>query len=191
MMQEQQEVGIGSDLRRSFNALHILVESHACCLIPFIRHSCGTNVPGIYGVFGLFLMIFAFLASKDIGVLCFMAAWFLAVLCQRTWSLYLYRRGWREHSRYSGWPWLAKLIPFCKTEAQAKSMEPPLCFGIGCLLSPLSPGTGAFIILGGASLLIVRIMQLAVTDRQVTAMLDMELEQRALMERMRKSRNRY
>jgi hypothetical protein len=189
-MQEQQETGLATDLRRTANLLYIVAESHASCVTPFLRHSFGTNMPGMYGIFAILLMLFAFVASEDIGVLCYLVLWFPVLICQRMRTFYLFRCGWREHSRYSGWPWLAKLIPYCKTESDAKAMEPAICIGIGFLLLPLSPGTGVFVGLGGVSLFILRIMQLASLSRQVTAMHDMELEQRVLMERVRHFRNR-
>ncbi len=191
-MQQQPESGdFSHDFRNAVNWLYLLANAHATCLTMFIRHSFGTNVPGLSGVFAVIMMLLAVAESNDIRMLWFLYAWIAALICQRMRTGFLCLRGHREHSEYSGWPWLAMRIPFMKSESQAKNSEPTLCLVIGPLLCPVSPTVGMFVMAGVVSLTIVRCMNQYAISRQVTAMRDMQFEQQAMSERMRGLRNDY
>ncbi len=191
-MQQQPESGdISRDFRNTVNWLYLLANAHATCITMFIRHSFGTNVPGFSGVFAMIMMILFVAESNDIRMLWFLYAWFIALICQRLRTGVLYLRGHREHSEYSGWPWLAMRIPFTKSESQAKNQEPSLCLLLGLLLCPLSPTVGLFVMAGVVSLTIVRCMHQYAVRRQVTAIRDMQIEQQILSERMRGLRDDF
>lgn len=189
-MNEPQKNEQQSDFRSSINLLFLLALAHAYCLLPFMRHSYGINVPGIYGVFALCLILVTFVVTTSAAMLGFLAIWFLAIFCQRVWTLTLHVRGRREHSWYAGSPWLAMLIPFCKSESTARNVEPALCLLIGCALSSFVPVLGMFVSLGALSLGIIRVAQHFAIHRQVTALTDMELEHQALAMRMRQFHQR-
>lgn len=185
MPQQPEPNGFDHDFRNAVNWLYLLANAHAACLTMFIRHSFGTNRPGFSGLFAIFLMLLVVAESNDIRMLWFLYAWFIALVCQRVRTGYLYAHGHREHSEYSGWPWLAMRIPFTKSESEAKNQEPLLCLVIGPLLGPLSPTIAVFVMAGVVSLTIVRCMNQYAISRQVTAMRDMQIEQQAMSERMR------
>jgi len=191
MPQQPEPSGFDHDFRNAVNWLYLLANAHATCLTMFIRHSFGTNVPGFSGVFAVIMMLLVVAESSDIRMLWFLYAWFIALICQRLRTGFLYARGRREHSEYSGWPWLAMRIPFMKSESQAKNCEPTLCLLLGAILCPLSPTVGLFVMAGVISLTVVRCMHQYAISRQVTAMRDMQIEQRAMSERMRGLRNDF
>ena len=185
MSQQPEPSGFDHDFRNSVNWLYLLANAHATCITMFIRHSFGTNVPGFSGLFAILMMLLVMGESGDITMLWFLYAWLIALVCQRLRTGYLYARGHREHSEYSGWPFVAMRIPFTKSESQAKNQEPSLCLLLGLLLCPLSPTVGLFVMAGIVSLTIVRCMNQFAISRQVTAMRDMQIEQQAMSERMR------
>ena len=76
-------------------------------------------------------------------------------------------------------------LPFVKNEMQAKNAEPALCLLLGLLLVPVSPTIGLYVMFGCVSLFVLRVMQFAARRRQVVAIRDMEIEQRAMSERVR------
>jgi hypothetical protein len=182
---QQQEPRPGDDVRAGFNFLIFVMDALAMCLIPFIRINFGIHAPGNSGVMALVLMILAICGSGDVGIVWLILAWFCAMICQRMRAFYLFRKGWRLHSRFRGLPWLAMRFPFVKTEKFARDFEPVICFAIGMLLLPASEGVGGFVIIAAFSLFITRCTEVAVRGRQVTAMRDLEIEQRAMSERLR------
>jgi hypothetical protein len=99
--------------------------------------------------------------------------------------MWLVSRGWRGHSYYDGYPWLGMLLTGNDTEEKGRNIEPILCLVIGGLLLPFSPTVGTFVMLGFASLMAVRLVHRAAVRRQVTAIQDLEIEQRVLADRIR------
>lgn len=191
-MQQQSESDQSSnDLRNSVNWLYALANAHATCITMFIRCGFGTAVPGLSGVLAVVMMLLAVAQTNDIRMLWFFYAWIIALICQRLWTGILFLRGRREHSEYSGWPWLAMLFPTVRNETQAKNIEPVFCLLLGLLLGGFSPSVGGYVMFGVISLTVVRALQLAAVRRQVTAMRDLEIEQRAMSERMRGIRNDF
>ncbi len=185
MPQQPEQGGFEHDFRNGVNWLYLLANAHAICITMFIRHSFGTNVPGFSGVFAVIMMMLVVAESNDIRMLWFFYAWIIALVCQRLRTGFLHARGHREHSEYSGWPWLSMRVPFTKSESQAKNQEPSLCVPLGAMLCPFSPTVGLFVMAGIVSLTIVRCMNQYAISRQVTAMRDMQIEQQAMSERMR------
>ncbi|MBS0206935.1 MAG: hypothetical protein JSS49_29010 [Planctomycetes bacterium] len=189
-MNEAKQNDRQSELRSNINLILLVVLAHAHCMLPFLRYSCGTNVPGIYGVLAFFLILVVIIASKSTAMLGFLMLWILALTCQRIWTVVLHLRGRREHSWYGGSPWLAMLIPFCKSESTAKNVEPALCLSVGWAIWHFFPSVGMFVALGAMSLGIIRVAQHVAINRQVTALIDMELEQQALALQMRRFNQR-
>lgn len=188
--QDKQE-SFGTSFRESMDLTLIIANVHAMCLMPFLRCSFGTNTPGITGIPSLLLLAFLAGSTKDPGMGLYLLFWAAALMYQRARTNWLVRRGWRAHSQYWGWPWFAMLFLFRKEEDRAKNLEPILCLFIGGLLCPLSPAVGFFVICGLVSLSLVRGVQLESTRRQIVAMQDLEIEQRALSERVRRARGTF
>ena len=77
--------------------------------------------------------------QRDPAMIYFFYAWLLAVIAERLETSRLVRKGWVEHSRYAGYPWLAMKLPFIKKPVTAKNcVEPVICLLVGALLCPLS-----------------------------------------------------
>lgn len=188
---QQQEPRPGDDVRAGLNLLIFLADSLGMVLIPFIRHSFGIHAPGNSGVMALVLMVLAIGGSRDAGIVWLILAWFCAMICQRIRAFYLFRKGWRLHSQYRGHPWFAMRFPFAKTDKLARDFEPVICVGLGFLLMPVSAGVGGLVIVAAFSLFVMRCTELAVRGRQVTAMRDLEIEQRAMSERLRGLRDDF
>ena len=137
------------------------------------------------------MMFLTMTGQGDIRMMWMIEAWIAALIIQRLRTFYLIRRDWQEHSYYSGWPWLAMLVPGTKSETQAKNAEPAMCLLIGLPLIAISPTIGLYVMSGCVSLFIVRAMQFTIRRRQVTALRDLQIEQRAMSERMRGLRDDF
>jgi len=190
MQQQPNPNKFQEDLRASNNILLLLANAHATTITMFTRHSFGTNVPGLTGVVSLLILLLTTAAQEDVVMLWFTGAWIVALIFQRIRTAHLVSLGWREHSYYSGWPWFAMLFGI-KDEHAAKGCEACLCFFIGLLLMPFSPALGGFVMFGFVSLLFVLLTRMAGNRRQVTAMRDLQFEQRAMADRMRGRRNDF
>lgn len=191
-MQQQSEANqLSEDFRAGVNWLYLLANTHATCLTMFIRCDFGINMPGVSGVLAVLMMLFYAAGSGDIRVQWLLYAWFAALVCQRLRTAFLHLHGHREHSEYSGWPWLGMLFPLVKSEVQAKNIEPALCLPLGACLCAISPAMGAYVMVGFLSLTIVRLMHLVAIRRRVTAMRDLAIEQQIMSERLRGLRNDF
>ncbi len=83
------------------------------------------------------------------------------------------------------------LVSGTKSETHAKNAEPALCLLIGFPLIAVSPTIGLYVMSGFVSLLIVRATQFTIRRRQVTALRDLQIEQRAMSERIRGLRDDF
>ncbi len=190
MQQQPNRNTFEEDMKVSSNILMLLVNAHVSCITMFIRHSFGSNMPGITGVVSA-IMLFLVTAGQEDGVFFwYMITWFMALCCQRAWTAKLASQCKHEHSYYAGWPWLA-LLGGIKNEMAAKKIEPALCVFIGLMLMPLSPVLGGFVMFGCVTLTILLLSDVTATRRQVTAMRDLQIEQRQMAERMRGMRDDF
>lgn len=188
-MNAPQPPTMGDDIRRGINAVCLLAHAHAHCLYPFLRYGYGLQVPGFQGVMAVGLMWVACLYTEDLAILKFLGVWLVATIIQRVIAFYRHWRGLREHSHYEGYPWLAALFARGRGEIVARSFEPVLVVPAGLGLAVWSEPLGVFVLAGAVSLPLVLIISETAKLRRVTDMLDMELEQRALAERVRWYRN--
>lgn len=190
-MDQSQQPTVVDDFRRSVNLACVLATAHAHCIYPFVRIGYGLQVPGFQGVHAVLLMIVVFVAAEDIAILQFLGAWTVATVIQRGIAFHRYFRGHREHSHYEGFPWLGNLFALGRSVVAAKIFELGLVMVLGPLLSLWSEPLSIFVASAGLSLLFVLVVSEMAKWRRVTAMVDMELEQRALAERVRQYRNGY
>lgn len=183
-MQEKED-SYCTDIRNSFNVIVMIANIHATCLLPFIRCNFGTNAPGLTACGSLLLILVVVSETQDQAMLAYLLLWLAALMYQRARTNWLVARGWQVHSRYWGWPWLAMLFLVKKSEDRAKNLEPLLCFFIGGLLCSVSPNLGFLVLSGIVSLTITRGVYLEATKRRVTAMRDLQIEQKVFAEQVR------
>ena len=169
--------------RDSFNLAYLLVSSHAVCLTPFLHHGFGSEAFGLECIGAMVIMLIYGSEARCDAMAIFMAIWLAAVLLQRVWSAYLFRRGWRSHSRYGGYPWLAMNFPWVKTEMQALRIEPIFCLAAGALLWTVSPAMGRFVMAGVVSLSIKHGIERQIVEKRLRRMHDAMIEQEYLEER--------
>ena len=180
-----------SSMKSGINLLQLLVDGHAACVAPFLRNGMGSNYPGVDGLVALVMILVYAAETRDRFMMWYFWIWLLTIACQRIETFRLIRRGWAEHSRYTGRPLLLKL-PFVKNEMTAKNMiEPAFCFLVGLCLLPISQTLGAFVMLGYLSLGIQRGLQSQVNRMRVRQMRDAAIEQRQLAEWFRSERDDF
>src|SRR5947207_1696600 len=100
----------------------------------------------------------------------FFFAWIGAVACQRAKTFKLVRQGWREHSKYWGYPALAKMIPGVSENAAMMVVEPMICMIGGTLLCYIDTTLGGFVILGMISGAVVTGVEAELDRKAVMAM---------------------
>jgi hypothetical protein len=192
MSGDRQEQGRdASSMNSGLNLLRLLVDGHAACVAPFMRSGMGANYPGVDGLVGLVMILLYAAQMRDRFMVWYFWIWLAAIAYRRIETVRLIRRGWAEHSRYTGTP-LALKLPFVKNEMTAKNaIEPAICFLIGVCLLPISEALGAFVMLGYLSLGIQRGLQSQVNRMRLRQMRDAAIEQRQLAERFRGERDDF
>jgi hypothetical protein len=180
-MQDKQRQADHFNMRGGAIILNLLVGGLATTVTPFMRYGFGVEAFGLNAL-AAFVMILLYAGeTRDPAMIYFFYAWLLAVIAQRLETWRLVRKGWVEHSRYAGYPWLAMKLPFIKKPVTAKNcVEPVLCLLVGALLCPLSEALGVFIMLGLPSLLIQRAIESQVNINRLRRMRDAAIEQRYL-----------
>lgn len=177
---EQPPSSEGFNFRQTANLTYLLASAHATCFTVFFRHSFGTQAFGRNGLLALvLLLVYAGLAEEP-RMLTYACLWLAALVLQRLRTGWLVLSGMVWHSRYAGYSYLARMIPFVRTERAARTVEQFFCFLVGLLLLPVSESLGLFVMAGGVSLAIVLGMELEITRNRVRAMRDAAIEQRHL-----------
>jgi len=174
-------------VRGTFHIVTFLAQSHASCITVFIRHSFGIEALAWNGLGAFVLLLLCAGSSRDMAA--YFGLWFIALLAQRTRSIWLDRQGRRQHSRYSGWPWLA--MNFAKTEGKAKLIEIVLCLAVAIVMGPLSETVSKFLLWGCFSLAFVQFIEWHSITMQVRRMRDAEIEMQQAAERFRGDRRDY
>ncbi len=103
-------------------------------------------------------------------------------------ALVLFRRLTADrtlHSRYQGYPWLCRLIPFVNTEFRARAVEPWLCFFGGIFLMQVSEPLARFVMGGSLSLFIVLMTETVTLEKRKRAMHDAAVEAGRMMDLQR------
>jgi hypothetical protein len=186
--------GQGSDpfnMRTGANVLHLVVETHAAAVTPFLRRGMGVNYPGVFGLLALVLILLYAAATHDPFVITFFWFWLGAIIVRRAEAVQLARRGRVEHSRYNGWPWFSIKLPFVKTESAAKVADAIVCLVVGAELYQWSEALGRLVMFGCVSLGIQRAIQGQVNSMRLRQMRDAAIEQRQLAEWYRGQRNDF
>jgi len=180
-MQNKQRQVDHFNLRGGAMISNLLIDGLATTVTPFIRYGFGVDAFA-HNALAAFVIILLYAGeSRDPVMIYYFYAWLLMLIGQRLETSRLARKGWVQHSRYSGHPWLALKLHFVKKEVTAKNVvEPMLCLVVGALLCPLSGALGGFVMLGFPSLLFQRAIQSQVNINRVRQMRDAAMEQRYL-----------
>ena len=141
-------INVRKDAQQGLALLELAALSHAALLKPFIRLGFGWEYPGVPGIQGIPIMILFMAETNDPGMLRFAGLWLVLLLVQRSYGYLRGKKGEPVGAFYDGFPWLASLVLFCRSEERAKNIEPILCLAIGWLLLPISPAIG-FCVMGG------------------------------------------
>jgi hypothetical protein len=176
------------NMRTGVNVLHLVVETHAAAVTPFLRRGMGVNYPGVFGLLALVMIPLYAAATHDPLMITFLWVWLGAIIVRRAEAVQLARRGRVVHSRYNGWPWFSVKLPFVKTESAAKVADAMVCLVVGVLLCQWSIALGRFVMLGCVSLGMQRAIQGQVNSMRVRQMRDAAIEQRQLAEWYREQR---
>ena len=177
MSQQQENNKRKSSPGDSLSLLGFIASVHATALTPFIRRGFGIRANEWNGVGAMILIILWWCGAPHDPVMgYYLICWFLALLFQKAYTLRRIRQGDKIHSRYWGDPWLAKFVPFCRSDATARRFEPGMCFLIGLSLIGVSEALAALWICGFVSLTVVLCMERVVTEARLQAMDDAEIE---------------
>ena len=179
MHDQQQNIGDKLTVRGGFNFLYLAINGHATCFTPFLHSGFGSEALGVNGVAGLVVILLYIAYSGSPAMVTFLYVWLLMMLMQRIKTTTMRRQGYVIHSRYDGFPLLAKLI---KSERAARGLEPFICALAGILLMPYDEALGQFVLFGLVSLIARIAFQDRIDNVAVQRMRDAEIEQRWLVE---------
>ena len=182
MRSQQQQQRDGNSMRSSMNLLYLLVCGHSACFTVFTRHSFGVEALGINGVAALGLMLGYICFTGSPAMLPFLAIWLVALALQRLTTFVRSRRGWYEHSRYEGYPWLGFMVPFVRRVQVRKVCEMALCLTAGTFLLGVDQGLGQFVFFGFFSLMGKAAIEGQIDQNRVQRMRDAEIEMRQLVD---------
>lgn len=169
------------------NLVFTLAYAHALCFLPFIRINFGSEAfGGLSGPIALVMILLAWGSDPTGTMKIFFWLWIAFLLCQRSRMAVNRRNQVPIHSNYSGFPKIAMQLFRCKTEIQARTVEPVICLLVGIPIAIyVSDVAGKFIMSGFASLMIVEGTYRWIDNRKVQQMRDAKLE----AERMYKGRH--
>ncbi len=175
-------------MANSFNGLNILVNAHASTLTPLARTDFGAEGLGMPGFIGAFLILGWGCAFNCYPMLLYFLVWMGSLLGQRVKTFINWRRGLIVHSRYNGYPWIARRFFPRLSEPNAKAVEAFAFFGIGGVIAQFIPPLGWYFMLGLPSILASEAIIVATTKRRLQAMRDGEIEQKFINELYRRGK---
>jgi hypothetical protein len=159
---------------QAFNVVFTLLLAHASCITPFLRCHFGVRYFQ-HGLWSILVMIAWGSLMKCWEMWVYLQVWLVVMVIQRTLGFWRNRKQLREHTRYTGWPWVAML--FVRSERLAKmGIEPGLCLLVGSLLCGVSEGLGAFVMLGFFSILFSGGLNREIDRQRVMQMHDQTIE---------------
>jgi hypothetical protein len=186
MRSQEEQRPTSEKARDSLSVLYVYSSINDMCFAPFMRSNFSSGAFGLTAVLAALMMMLWAAASNSEGIFLYLMLWFVAVAVQRVKAAARAKRGIYEHSRYSGWPWLAmKLLPLVKREDTAKRfVEPMICFVVGSLLCPISKPLGLFVMSGSFSIIFKFGIERQINYVRVQRLRDLQIEQRQLSERL-------
>jgi hypothetical protein len=186
MHDQQQTPNEQMTVRGSFNFLYLAINGHATCFTPFLHYGFGSEALGVNGIAGLVVILLYIAFSGSPAMVTFLYVWLFMMLMQRIKTTMMRREGYVIHSRYDGFPFLAKKL--VKSERAARGLEPFICAIAGILLMPYDEALGQFVLFGVVSLIARIAIQERIDNVAVQRMRDAEIEQRWLVEQNKSRR---
>lgn len=189
MQKPDQNQGPGDKITKEngFNLALKIARVHETALTPFTNINFGPE--GLRPALWTAGLIFVYgAATEDVAMFYFLGVWLVALALQRMKTFAsTSRSGWQGHSRYGGYPWLAKMVcPFVKNETSLHLITGLLCIPIGTLLCPISKPLGAFVIAGCGSMLFTLGVHQELMRVRTQRMRDAEIENRMVFEQARR-----
>jgi hypothetical protein len=178
--------------REAANWLKWIADTGAMAVAPVMRTRFGQEGIGMAGARAALLILgWAGLGYSE-PLLYYFGLWLLCCCWQRAKTERLVRRGWVEHSRYNGWPWLVmKLLPPLKSERSAKLVfEPLLWLGVAVGISQVPGGesAGNFFAFCALCLFVSGAIDTHIDQMRLRRMRDAQLEQQQLADWYRNGR---
>lgn len=186
--QQRSQPGDMLTLGESFKSLNALAHAHACTVTPFLRTDFGSEGIGLHGLIGGGMILGWGCYANCYPMFIYFLIWIVALAIQRVRTFLNWRRGVIVHTRYNGYPWLARRFFPRLSEPNAKAVEAFACLGIGGLLAQLWPPLGWYVMAGFVSIMFTEAVMAETAKRRLQAMRDAEIEQRYLAERYKSGR---
>src|SRR5262245_29826745 len=101
-------------MQDTFNIGNGLCNVLGACVTPFLRNRCGRNYPGVAALWGFLLMLLVAGLGPVPGMIPYIGVWLFFLMCLRSRTLQMAKKGVVVHSRYWGDPWLALRVPFVR-----------------------------------------------------------------------------
>lgn len=187
--QNPSQPGDGLTIRGSFNVFYVAIGGLATTLTPFLRTNFGSEALGFNGLAALVVILVYFTAYPSVGVAHFFWYWFLALIVQRGRTFWLHSQGRYPHSRYIGDPWLSLFMPSIRAE-HARVLEPGLCLLFAIYKMNTDPWLGQLVMWGSGGLLFKLMIDQHIDNKRVQRMRDAEIDQRYIVERHIRHRQR-
>ncbi len=188
MSQQQPTPGDRLTMAGSFHGANVFANAHALTCTVFLRTDFGREGIGLHGLIAALLILGYGSFANCFPMFIYFLLWMLAVIGQRIRQFINWRRGVIIHSRYSGYPWLAKRLFPRMTELNARGVDAFLCLAVGGLLAQFNQPLGWFVMAGFVSILFSEAVMVESTRKRLQAMRDAEIEQRYLAEQYKSGR---
>lgn len=186
--QQRSQPGDMLTLGESFKSLNALAHAHACTVTPFLRTDFGSEGIGLHGLIGGGMILGWGCYANCYPMFIYFLIWIVALAIQRAKTFLNWQRGVIVHTRYNGYPWLARRFFPRLSEPNAKAVEAFACLGIGGLLAQFWPPLGWYVMAGFVSIMFTEAVIAETAKRRLQAMRDAEIEQRYLAERYKSGR---
>ena len=176
------------DMKQAVNMLVFVAQVLAAPVEVVLRTRFGARYFGTPAFCGLMVvpMWMVFWPGEDPGwLMCF---WLLSLVMQlraRMESVVMVARGDFVHSRYNGWPRLAKFFSRSSERTLKGGLEPLVVILTGILLMPLSQPLGSYLVVAGIALALIHSIIESASRVQALELHDSFIEQEQLSGRFR------
>ena len=155
------------------NIVYGLATIYNGAFTPILRSGFGSKAFASYPITLIFMVVAsAYLRCPQL--ITYIPVWLVLVVLRRITA------DRTQHSRYQGYPWLMRLIPFVRNEFQGRLLEPGIIFFTGVFLAPSSLPLARFVIGGSLSLFIVLGTEMEVMCARKRAMHDARVDARRM-----------
>jgi hypothetical protein len=177
--------------KRNFNITFSLMLMHQRALTVPMRSYYGIQGLGTPCFFALVMMFLWTIFTQDNLMWVWMGIWIVCFIQRRWQSVRLYRKGYRIHTQYDGFPF--DTIRFGRTEKACKLVVEPLLIGIlGGIAywyygeQGWSPyGLPYFLLSGVFSLPFIELVKQTIWEKQIRALNDARIEQEMVVKEIR------